>query len=344
MSEAVDYVSNKLPLFSGKKDWVVWSEIFYARAERNGYQELLDTPGIDIPISTKEDLTDDEKKVLKLNSKAYGDLVSSIDMTKSGGSVAFHMIKSTKVKGFEKGNAKLAWQKMVNKYEPKTAPTLSKINKEFYGAKLKDKSDPNVWITQLEELRTQMETMNSTMDDRQFLLHILNNIGKEYETTVLMLEQKLGKSDDDCTLTIEELREALCLRHERIGTGRPEGGNKEEHALTAGSKGKRCHQCGKIGHIARNCRLKGGNNKPQNNYKKSGTKKMFTKKTFDGECHYCHKKGHMKADCFKWKKDQKEGKSEVAEVVLTATTGEWLAIDHPKTRSIEFPQFQDQEF
>ena len=358
MSEAVEFVSNKLPLFSEKKEWVVWSEVFYARAERSGYQGLLDGSGTEIPKSTKESYTDEEKKVMQLNSKAYGDLISCMDVKKDGGKVAFHLIKSTKTKDYEKGNASLAWKKLINKYEPKSAPSLTKIHKEFYAAKLKDKSDPDVWITHLEELRIQMEGMGSTMDDRQFLLHALNNLGRDYDTTVLMMEQKLGKSNADCSLTIEELREALCLKHERMGVGRADGGNKEEHALAAGSNGRRCHQCGKIGHIARNCRTKAGNNKSNFNNKKFNNKKNETKKPFSGDCHYCHKKGHMKKDCFKWKKDQKEGKSEVAEVVLTATEEDWMCVElaEPEVSepseleelsfcsSLEFPQFPDQEF
>jgi hypothetical protein len=129
-----------------------------------------------------------------------------------------------------------------------------------------------------------------------------------------------------------------------MGIGRQEGAFKEEHALTAGSNGKRCHQCGKLGHIARNCRIKATYNKPNFNPKKGGFKKETSKKPTKGECFYCHKPGHMKADCFKYKRDQKEGKTEVAEVVLTAKDEDWVSVEATQLSSLEFPQALEQEY
>ena len=37
---------------------------------------------------------------MQLNSKAYGDLISCMDVKKDGGKVAFHLIKSTKTKDY----------------------------------------------------------------------------------------------------------------------------------------------------------------------------------------------------------------------------------------------------
>jgi hypothetical protein len=50
---------------------------------------------------------------------------------------------------------------------------------------------------------------------------------------------------------------------------------------------------------------------PASNYKK-----------FEGKCHYCHKKGHMKKDCFKRKKDEGEQANQAKESKKTKTDNE----------------------
>ena len=38
--------------------------------------------------------------------------------------------------------------------------------------------------------------------------------------------------------------------------------------------------------------------------------KSTKKPQFNGQCHYCKKTGHLKRDCFKYKRDLKEDKEE----------------------------------
>jgi len=94
-------------------------------------------------------------------------------------------------------------------------------------------------------------------------------------------------------LTLEELREELCLKFEMMNRrgklGIAQGQQAEEHALFAGGFKGKCNNCGKIGHKARDCRDKKGNktnNKADNqgNNSNDGDKNV--------ECFYCKKKGH----------------------------------------------------
>jgi polysaccharide deacetylase 2 family uncharacterized protein YibQ len=103
---------------------------------------------------------------------------------------------------------------LKRKYAPNTAPSLSKLHKQFYGAKLKKKVDPDIFITYLEDVRGCMEDMGSQMTDDQFMMHILNNLTKDYEMQVLKLEDRIGSSTNG--LEIEELRDELSLRYERM--------------------------------------------------------------------------------------------------------------------------------
>jgi hypothetical protein len=50
------------------------------------------------------------------------------------------------------GNAATAWNKLKNKYEPVSAPSLVKLDKQFRESSLKKGQDPEVWITDLDDI------------------------------------------------------------------------------------------------------------------------------------------------------------------------------------------------
>ena len=106
MTTTIDYyASSKMMMFTGKKDWLTWSEMFLVRANQKGYKSLLVDSSVVIPKTAQVTLTDEEKKIKKLNENAYGDLLSALDLKKDGGKVAFSIIRGTKDTEYEEGNA-----------------------------------------------------------------------------------------------------------------------------------------------------------------------------------------------------------------------------------------------
>ena len=310
MSESYDK-KKKFVYFSGKKkDWITWEEKHLAKSKRYGYKDLL-MGKLTIPKSTEilDSVTDaDRIKIKDLNEDAYSDLVLSIDTTTSAGKVAFSYVRGTKSPDYEDGNAAIAFKRLTNKYAPKTAPSLAKINREFYQAKLKKQVDPDFFITKLESLRTMMGEMDSHITDKQFIMHVMNNLNKDYENTVENLEKLID--DQNHPLTIEKMREDLSLKHERLyGTddaGEFESDDDGEHALYSGGAGRwkgKCNKCGKQGHKAVDCR----SNSTTRTGRGGGSGKRF-----DGKCHYCQRPGHRASDCYKKKKDQKGDQANVA--------------------------------
>jgi hypothetical protein len=103
-----------------------------------------------------------------------------------------------------------------------------------------------------------MVEMGSKISDTQFLLHIMNNLTPEYENQINLHEQRID--DDFNPLSIEDLREELNLRYERLNCRKRDENHNDwqdqDRALYAGGQfNGKCRLCGKIGHKAVECRL-----------------------------------------------------------------------------------------
>ena len=96
----------------------------------------------------------DSKKIVDLankNEEAFEDIILSIYHTTTEGKVAFRLVKNFRTASYPKGSWKLAWEHLLAKYAPKTAPSLLKLKKNLpianFGASIlmsgsrKDQSD-----------------------------------------------------------------------------------------------------------------------------------------------------------------------------------------------------------
>jgi Zinc knuckle len=90
------------------------------------------------------------------------------------------------------------------------------------------------------------------------------------------LEKQVGNKENP--LSIEDLKEELNLRFERLSTGQHDNLGEESALFTLQFKGK-CRNCGILGHKAAQCK----------------SKQVKDEKS-DVMCNYCKKTGHMKAN------------------------------------------------
>ena len=295
--DEVDKSMIKLAPFSGKQsDWAIWREKFMARARRKAYKDVLLGKTPVPPESDVLSATDKEKLAArKANNAAFEDLLLLIDGEQAAGRVAFNIVRGSKTSELTDGDAALAWKRLSDKYEPKSAPSRLALKNEFTSKVLKNaNSDPDAWLTELEDLRVRLIAAGSKMDDEELLEHVLNNLPKEYEIVVSKLEDRLGATTDP--LTIEDVRSALNLKYQRLSKGKPGVSNNNsdeghETALFAGGFKGKCNNCGEWGHKGYQCPKKGnGGNENSNNSGGSSNK-------FSGKCHYCKKVGHRAFEC-----------------------------------------------
>jgi gag-polypeptide of LTR copia-type len=211
--------SIRVVIFNGKKEqWESWKEKFLVRSSIRGYEDLItgDTkaPATHDKTGKKKVLTEEEQKLSDLNKKGFGDLILSIDCNTSAGLVAFAMVKGSKTKENPSGHLFNAFTRLKNKYEPNTTPQLMHLTKEFHSKVLKPNQDPDIYITDLEALQVRMEDLGHSVSNKTLILQILNNLGKEYEMEVKMLEMKIQQlMGTDKELSIDDVRTELSLRY-----------------------------------------------------------------------------------------------------------------------------------
>jgi gag-polypeptide of LTR copia-type/Zinc knuckle len=282
----------------GKVDEWPWSEKFLAKAKRYGFKDLLQGK-LSIPKfdeSFDED-SDERKKMLihaEINEVAFIELILSIDTKSSEGKDAFNWVKGCKSKEDPDGNAATAWERLKNKFDTASAPSMVKLEKQFRTLSLKKGANPEVWITELEDLRIRLEDMDSIISDNQFMIHVLNNLTTDYDLQLALMEKRVG--DSEKLLSIEEIKAELGLRFERFNISSNQSNENVvlvERAFFSGQYKEKCSNCGQIGHKAAQCKKKQFNHVRSNGNMTEGN-----------YCTYCRRTGHVKKNCFKLKKKE----------------------------------------
>jgi len=334
----IEEKSLKVIVFSGKQDdWRFWEVKFLARARRKGFRELL-LGKLTIPIDTEvlNDTVPAEKIKIDIrdaNELAFEELVLSIDTSQPEGRVAFQSICSCRTTDYKNGNAAVAWKSLSDKYAPKIAPMKLELKFEFQRMKLRDASeDPDVWISQLEDLRGRLKDMNAPISDDDFFVHILNNLPPEYEVQVSKLEERFGSTTNP--LTVQDLRTELNLKYARLKRMSAEK-TETDQALAAFRRFKgKCTNCGKMGHKASECcsRTKKTNGTPNDNKPSENSKHNENKPKRDTsniKCFGCGKMGHFQNRCPENEENQPKKKSSQkgADTVLMAISS-WMKSDN----------------
>jgi hypothetical protein len=182
---------------------------------------------LDKPATTaSQEDKDTYKNAQDLNELAYEDLGLCIDGTTPSGHVAFGCVKGAKTTRLGHG--------VISLYQ-RLHLILQNL---FQSCDLQTKQDPDEWLTELEDLRERLAATKLDMTDEAFLEHALSNVPQEYNIEVLLLEKRLGHTTSP--LTIENLRDALNLKFERMNLKKNKNGrnnNNKESATIAESMG-----------------------------------------------------------------------------------------------------------
>ena len=87
-------------------------------------------------------------------------------------------------------------EKVMQKVEPKTGAMMVQIKARFNQCKLTDvQVDPKEWVTELEILRQKLVSMKVTMTKEYMMVHILNNLPKEYKSIIKISKNKVDEGE-----------------------------------------------------------------------------------------------------------------------------------------------------
>ena len=111
----------------------------------------------------------------------FASMILSMDTRTDDGRVAFEAVNESKTVDNPDGDARMAYETLVQKYEARTAPNYLKLNAEFTNSKLEsDEDEPDKWITHLQSLRSRMNEVvivgKSDKTEMDMILHILSAV------------------------------------------------------------------------------------------------------------------------------------------------------------------------
>jgi len=133
-------------------------------------------------------------------------------MSNGDGRVAFQLICCCCSNDYKNGNAANIWKCLHDKYMPNMAPMKLELKSEFQWSKLSDVSkDLDIWISNPESIRARLADMKVDISDKDFIVHVLNGLPKEYKVQVSKLEECFRSSTNP--LTIQDMQSKLNLKY-----------------------------------------------------------------------------------------------------------------------------------
>jgi len=163
-----------------------------------------------------------------------------------------------------------AWNKLESYCAPKSATEIRRLRKDLSQLKLRGDNKIDEYIAQVRQIREELANQEIYIDDSEMISHLLNGLGRNYETLSQIIENENGTLED----AFSKIR---MLARKYSGDGNQE---ESEKALFCHKKGtKKCSKCGKSGHVAEKCGLK---------------------------CSFCKYFGHSKEHCRKLKRLETE--------------------------------------
>ena len=200
-----------------------------------GYSTILVEKDPKIPKHNKilkDTDTDREKEKLRnANEKAYCKLILACQ-----GPIAFNIVRKCTTDDLPTGNAYLAWNKLKERFDPRTSNEKLQLKEKFTNSKLKDwKKSPDDWITKLEIIVSQLDQMGYKITNNDFMIHVLGNLPEEYKSKVETLERDLDNMHDP--LTIERMSNKLNLKYKKICKKNKYDPNRDENEKKKENKG-----------------------------------------------------------------------------------------------------------
>jgi hypothetical protein len=95
------------------------------------FGKKLSIPKVDEEIDETSEIRKKKSIMIELNEIAYTELILSIDVKTSSGKVDFNIIIGCNTKDYPDGNCAIYWERLKNKDETVSDPSIVKLEKQF---------------------------------------------------------------------------------------------------------------------------------------------------------------------------------------------------------------------
>ncbi len=146
-------------------------------------------------------------------------------------------------------NPKTAWDKVKGLFYKSSWNRRLVLKDKLSSLRMKEGDDLKTHLKELTILLDQLEAAEAPVSQEDRVTHLLTRVSPEYKlvTEILKNQATLPEYDE----VVEKLLAAETHRTKELGES---SNHKEEDALAARqSRGPRCFQCGRMGHIRRDC-------------------------------------------------------------------------------------------
>ena len=194
----------KPPPFNGdKEEWYKWSHLFIAGAKIKKYaQAMISLDDFNIKKEVSDNPNDSHVLDMeyKDNQLRY-DLMSFME-----DNVNFNHIVAC-------DTGQEAWLHLRSKYEEGSAHARIELKKSLLERKLNINEDPDLWISELEQTRSRLESQfKEAMEDNEFKILIMSGLNKSYDQLKGNLEYQFTDDEPSLTIRSRPLRETSSVR------------------------------------------------------------------------------------------------------------------------------------
>ena len=196
--------------------------------------------------------------------------------------------------------SKEAWDSLSKHFQENTLSAMVHWRRQLYGAKMSDASSMEAHLNNLKTIAEHLEAVDDAVSEKDLVMILMTSLPESYDNLITTLE----------TLKLEQLtwnyvRDRCVAEYDR--KNKKTGGEKkrDDALLTGGGNGG-------------SGRFNSNSSPPWKKGAKGG------KGNKDKECHYCKKKGHIRRDCFDWKKIQEQ---DTAKLAVEKVNGEMIEFE-----------------
>ena len=199
MSESEKIV--RVVKFTKAAHWLNWKEVFLATVGmKDTKMSLVFDLEEDFPLVKMENGREVEiAENVEAMKEAYQMLLLSMDYNTKDGKAAFALVKNSKDKN-KRGNARLAFERLCNRFDPKTSLKRSIWVEELFSKKCGPQENPEDFLFDMEALLNKIHEVDEgelVIDHTTFVHQVLNALPKEYETMVKIIREKLRNEGKD---------------------------------------------------------------------------------------------------------------------------------------------------